>query len=256
MMQGDLKFGMQCAEFDALLIDALDGVLAGAALEQFQAHANDCADCGPLFEHAREGMKLLRSLPELDAPANLVHNILAATSMADAHAKAPALPAMKQSWWQRAADWIAPGLAPAIESATRSVMQPRFAMTTAMAFFSLSVIVNLTGVKLADLRHLDLRPSAITNTAALQYNETTAKVVKYYENIRLVYELETRLRELKKNNNETPEQNNQQPQQQQQKPSDDNSTKNPRDQNQNYSLETQQVKMAKLEAAPAIRRIS
>ncbi len=32
-MSGETKNGMQCAEFDALLIDALDGTLAGSRLE-------------------------------------------------------------------------------------------------------------------------------------------------------------------------------------------------------------------------------
>jgi len=44
------------------------------------------------------------------------------------------------------------------------------------------------------VRHLDLRPSAIKRT----YYETSGRVVKYYENIRFVYEIETRMRELKR----------------------------------------------------------
>ena len=40
---------------------------------------------------------------------------------------------------------------------------------------------------------LDLHPSAIKRT----YYQTTAKVVKYYENIRVVYEVESRVREFK-----------------------------------------------------------
>ena len=48
-MPGETKNGMQCAEFDALLSEALDGTLAGPKLESFQAHARVCAVCGPLF---------------------------------------------------------------------------------------------------------------------------------------------------------------------------------------------------------------
>jgi hypothetical protein len=263
MMQGDLKHGMQCVQFEALLIDALDGAMTGTELEQFRAHAQACTDCGPLFEHAQEGMKLLRSLPELEPPVQLVHNILAATSQADAHARVPAVPAMKQSWWQRTAEWLAPGSAQSFEHGRRVIMQPRVAMTAAMAFFSLSVMINLAGVNLKDLRHMDLRPSAISSTAQLQYHETTAKVVKYYENIRFVYELESRLNELKKSATSNTDQKPAEEAPQQQKPADDNSTKNPRDQNQNYSFEVNSVTMAQLDKPPAlgnqctgIRRIS
>src|SRR5436190_21722541 len=71
--------------------------------------------------------------------------------------------------------------------------QPRFAMSFGMAFFTLSVTLSLAGVKLSDLRHMDLRPSAIRRT----YYETTGRVVKYYENIRFVYEIESRVRRFK-----------------------------------------------------------
>ena len=39
--------------------------------------------CGPMLAQAREGMLLLRALPEVDPPKNMVHNILAATSLAE-----------------------------------------------------------------------------------------------------------------------------------------------------------------------------
>ena len=47
---------------------------------------------------------------------------------------------------------------------------------------------------MSDVRHVDLRPSAIKRT----YYETTGRVVKYYENIRFVYEIESRVREFKR----------------------------------------------------------
>jgi hypothetical protein len=55
------------------------------------------------------------------------------------------------------------------------------------------VTLSLAGVKLSDLRHLDLRPSAVRRN----YYETQGRVVKYYENIRFVYEIESRVRQFK-----------------------------------------------------------
>ncbi len=42
---------------------------------------------------------------------------------------------------------------------------------------------------------MSLRPAAIRHT----YYNTQARVVRYYENIRFVYEVESRVRELKRN---------------------------------------------------------
>jgi hypothetical protein len=67
-------------------------------------------------------------------------------------------------------------------------------MSFGMAFFSLSISLSLAGVKLTDVRHADLRPSAIRR----DYYETSGKVVKYYENIRFVYEFESRLQQFKR----------------------------------------------------------
>jgi hypothetical protein len=76
-----------------------------------------------------------------------------------------------------------------------------------MAFFTLSVTLSLAGVRLGDLRHVDLRPSAIRRS----YYETSGRVVKYYENIRFVYEIQARVRQFKEATAPTqapPEQNN------------------------------------------------
>jgi hypothetical protein len=182
---------LSCVEFDALLADALDGLLTPSAQQRFDLHRQQCPTCGPLFREAESGFKWLKSLEEVEPPANLVHNILAATTMrTSAVTQAVAKPTWKQRLSGIFADIIAPARA--------LVRQPRMAMTSGMAVFSLTLSMNFAGIKVSDLRHLDLRPSAIKETATMKYYETTSRVVKYYENIRLVYEVESRLQELKR----------------------------------------------------------
>jgi hypothetical protein len=188
-MPGESKNGMQCAEFDLLLSEALDATLSGAKLEKFQAHGRVCPVCGPLLAEAEEGQRSLKSLPEVGPPANLVHNILAATTgMESGRSQAPAKP--ESSWKDAVSGWLRPVLAPVFAVAR----QPRFVMSFGMAFFSLSLALSMAGVKIDDLRHLDLRPSAVKHT----YYETSGRVVKYYENIRFVYEIESRVRQFKR----------------------------------------------------------
>jgi hypothetical protein len=188
-MPGETKNGMQCAEFDALLNEALDATLTGPKLESFQAHARVCAVCGPLLAEADAGRRWLKSLAEVEPPSNLMHNILVATTGHES--KRVAVRAQTTtSWTDKFTAWLRPLFAPVL-SVSR---QPRFAMSFGMAFFSLSVSLSLAGVKVSDVRHVDLRPSAIKRT----YYETSGRVVKYYENIRFVYEIESRVREFKK----------------------------------------------------------
>jgi hypothetical protein len=188
-MAGETKNGMQCAEFDALLIDALDSTLTGVRLEKFQAHARVCAMCGPLFAEADAGRRWLKSLAEVEPPANLMHNILVATTGHESK-RVVGRTTTSGSWTDRIKSWFRPVFAPVFAMSR----QPRFAMSFGMAFFSLSISLSLAGVKASDVRHVDLRPNAIKRT----YYETTGRVVKYYENIRFVYEIESRVREFKR----------------------------------------------------------
>src|SRR5579864_4939907 len=182
--------GMQCNEFDLLLSDALDGILTGTGLDRFQAHARVCQACGPLLAEAEAGRNWLKGLTEAEPPASLVNNILASTTGVDTQRlRVPVRsPQPRASWWEHVQ-------ASLVEPIWATVRQPRFAMSFGMAFFALSVSLTVAGVKPADLRQISLRPSAIRHT----YYATQARVVHYYENVRVVYELQAAVRRIKRN---------------------------------------------------------
>jgi hypothetical protein len=77
-------------------------------------------------------------------------------------------------------------------------------MTAAMAFFSIALTLNLTGIKLSEIRASDLTPSRLRATATRTYYSTNEQVMKYYENLRLVYEMEARVRELRRSTEAEP----------------------------------------------------
>ena len=195
--------GMQCHEFDSLISDALDGILSGSQLDRFQAHARSCSACGPLLAEVRAGRKWLKDLSEVNPPASLVSNILASTTGVDTQrlrvGGSARVSSMGASWWERTQAWasgaVQPVFAQTWAQVWATVRQPRFAMSFGMAFFSISVALSVLGVKPSALVHIDLRPAAIRHT----YYNTQARVVRYYENIRFVYEVESRVRELKRN---------------------------------------------------------
>ena len=184
---------MQCNEFELLLTDAIDGVLTGAGLDRFHSHARTCKACGPLLAEAEAGRNWLKGLTEVEPPASLVTNILASTTGVDTqrlrvNARSPQ---GRISWWEH----IQGSLSGYLEPIWATVRQPRFAMSFGMAFFALSVSLTVAGFKPTDLGQISLRPSAIRHT----YYTTHARVVHYYENVRVVYELEALARQVKRN---------------------------------------------------------
>jgi hypothetical protein len=189
--------GMQCHEFDGLVSDALDGVLTGTKLDGFHAHARTCSVCGPLFAEVQAGRNWLKSLTEVEPPVSLVTNILVSTTGVDTQRLRVnvSAPQPRMGWlaarWESAQAWVSGAMQPI----WGTVRQPRFAMSFGMAFFSLSVALSVLGVKPADLRQISLRPAALRHT----YYNTQARVVRYYDNIKLVYEVQAAVRVLKRN---------------------------------------------------------
>jgi hypothetical protein len=234
---------MSCSEFDALLSQAIDGTLAGERLATFEEHGRECQLCGPLLREAESGRSWLKSLGEAEPPAELVTNILLRTSgLVSAQRLAGGSQALTVP--ERLRHWAGMIFAP-VSAVAR---QPRFAMSFGMAFFTLSVTLSLAGVKLTDLRHIDLRPSAIRRT----YYETTGRVEKYYENIRFVYEIESRVRQFKEATApverppEQPSNNNER----KDKSKNDNSGQPEQKQERNYSQGASQLIYASLSHEP------
>ena len=184
--------GMHCNEFDLLLSDALDGVLSGPGLDRFQAHARTCKTCGPLLAEAEAGRNWLKGLTEVEPPASLVPSILASTTGVDSQRLRTTVRAP-----QPRVSWLEHVQASFLEPIWAVVRQPRFAMSFGMAFFALSVSLTMAGVKPADLAQISLRPTAIRRT----YYNTQARVVRYYDNVRLVYEVQAAVRGIKRNLN-------------------------------------------------------
>ena len=184
-MYGESKSGMQCTDFEALLSDALDATLHGVTLAAFEAHQQSCPACAAMYQEAAAGMHWLKGLEDVEPPKHLVHNILAQTIGSVPESSAQAAP-IGESWMEKLKARITPVFAP--------VMTPRFAMSFGMAFFSVTMLANVAGFHVADLKHMDISAKGLQKT----YYSTEARVVRYYENIRLVYEIESRVRDLRR----------------------------------------------------------
>ncbi len=80
------------------------------------------------------------------------------------------------------------------QSGRHTVLQPRLAMTAAMAFFSVALTLDVTGIHLNQLRASELRPSNLKRS----FYAADAHVARYYDNLRVVYELESRVHDLQR----------------------------------------------------------
>jgi Putative zinc-finger len=203
---------LSCEAWEAMLADALDGTLDARDAEAFEAHSKSCgAGCGELLEEAKRGSEWLRFLRETpEAPQGLLEKILVGTS------GLPATPALAGSG--AVAIPRQPWLGVSVGMLQRHVAESRILMTLAMAFFSIALTLNLTGVRLNQLKLSDLSPSALAASLSHQYFTTSAHLARYYMNARIFYELESRVNEMRgaSNNSPAPQPANQQPQQQQQ----------------------------------------
>jgi hypothetical protein len=208
----------ECGQWETLLADALDGLLQPEDEDTFTAHMAGCKACAGLFDEARRGREWLEFLsPEPEVPAGLLDKILAQTGpgqvagfgLAAGAASVLPVPQLRKT---TVAAWQQPGFMGQI----RRFAEPRLLMTAAMAFFSVALTLNLTGVRLADLRMANFRPAAIRAFMERRIMTASVPIVRYYDHLRYVYELESRIRELRRttegdnqgnDNNSTPQNN-------------------------------------------------
>lgn len=179
-----------CEKWEAALAELIDGTLPARAEAELREHAARCESCGPMLresERGREWARLLHDAPP-EAPAALLGRILAATE---------ALPML-------------PGADPALPTGEVVVLPhpaflagnhraARMLMTAAMALFSLALTASVTGVhpeQVGAVVRDTVRGSgsdSLQVTASRRFFETKKQVVSFYDNLRLVREVETRV---------------------------------------------------------------
>jgi len=213
-----------CIVCETMLPEAVDGSLSAAEQRVFDAHIAGCTACSLELAEAQRGaawLGMLKSTPP-EPPAHLLQRILAGTSEAGAVATASSLatPPMRDvathGWGTQTAvpahipeaGHGAPGFVAGLGTqvsgffgklseifsldGARATFQPRLAMTAAMAFFSIALTLNLTGVRLSSLHAENFTPSGMRRMAA----DTTASLTRTFQNNRSVYQVESRLNEL------------------------------------------------------------
>lgn len=211
----DANQAIACVVCEAMCPDAVDGTLPEADRRVFERHVAHCASCAKEYEEAQRGAAWLGMLkghtPE--PPAALLAKILAETTGAQdgVSANPPVRDEAAYGWGTQIVG--NPAVVPVREAAPawalssvlrkvvdsfrvetrRPTFQPQMAMTAAMAFVSIALTLNLTGVRLKNLRASDFTPSGIRRNVV----EASATAARNFQNMRVVYQVESRVSELR-----------------------------------------------------------
>jgi hypothetical protein len=173
-----------CDLIEARLSDYLEGLLQGPERAAFEAHANSCADCAPLVASVRSLVGEMHSMEKLETPPRLVYSILDKTLG----------PRETVTGWQ------------GFLNAIRGLATPKFAYGAASVMATLFIVLGASSFSLRKPKLADLRPAAIYQNADRQAHLVFARSVKYVSDLRVVYEIQSRLRQDENNLQTTPEQ--------------------------------------------------
>ena len=171
---------MNCADIEILLADYLDDTLSADQRTTLERHASSCANCRALLEDASAAVAYLKRVEEVVPPPELITRIAYGAPLGRVR-----LPFERQSLFSRlTSKWLQP------------ILQPRLAMGMAMTILSFAMLERCTGVHVQHLQAADLNPIRIWGGVEDRAFRVKDRAVKYYENLRWVYEIETRLKTL------------------------------------------------------------
>jgi anti-sigma factor RsiW len=174
---------MNCADVEISLADYLDGTLVAERKSALEGHLSTCADCEELARDAAGAVAFMERAADVTAPPELVTRILFEISSGPSHA------AVKPSWMRRIFGNSIGG------KLIEPVLQPKYAMGMAMTLLSFAMLGRFAGIEVKHLTPADLDPVKIWTAAEDRATRTWQRGVKYYESLRLVYEIESRVKE-------------------------------------------------------------
>ncbi|HSY58190.1 MAG TPA: anti-sigma factor [Terriglobales bacterium] len=160
-----------CKNSEERLSEYLDGKLAPAEASAFAMHAAGCPNCAQLISQVGSLIGRMHQLEEIAEPPQLVQSILDATIG----------PRTQKAGWTKWFTWVP------------VLWQPRFAMGIITVAASLAIVLHTSGVTPGKIKRADLSPASLVRSANRQVHLTYARSAKFVNDLRVVYEIQSRL---------------------------------------------------------------
>lgn len=171
---------MKCADFEIILADYLDGSMPDRERAAVEEHVSQCETCSIFLADAAAGRSLLGQAEGIEPPSDLLTRIAYQAPIGRLRD-----PLERQSAFARlVSGWLQPFL------------QPRLALGMAMTILSFAMLDRCTGVQVQHIQAADLNPVRIWSNVEGKAIRVKNRAVKYYDNLRFAYQIESRLRDL------------------------------------------------------------
>lgn len=160
-----------CPLTEERLIDFLEGTLGSEEAAAFSEHLASCEACAQIVSQVGGLVRHMQQAPLIDEPILLAGRILDATL-------GPRTPARG---WRQWFGWLVP------------VWQPRFAMGAATVAASFAILFHAAVPDTRNIRLADFNPATLGRAVNRQVHLTYAHGAKFVNDLRVVYEIQSRL---------------------------------------------------------------
>jgi Putative zinc-finger len=179
---------MTCAELEILLCDYVDGTLRAEERTALENHLAGCPACRQLSEDIAGVTAFFERVPAPEPPAELLTRIMHHAPVGPAAVRERAADGSRNdaqpSWLRRLFGGLFQGW-----------LQPRYVMGMAMTILSFSMLARFAHIQPRQLRPSDLDPVKVWQGIDDHSHRVYDRAMKYYDNLRLVIEIQSRLRE-------------------------------------------------------------
>jgi hypothetical protein len=169
---------MTCAQLDIALCDYLDGTLAAAERAEVERHLSGCAACAEMARDAGAAIAFMERAADVEPPPELITRMFAIAGTREAQASV-----------------VRSGFRGWIRNLMQPVLQPRMVMGLSLTILFFGMMARCAGIPERRLSAADLEPSRVWAGLDDRVHRVWERSVKFYENLRFVYQIQSRLRE-------------------------------------------------------------
>lgn len=170
---------MNCAELELLICDYVDGGLTPAERALVERHLAECPACAELARDSAAALAFMDRAEEVEPPPELITRILFDGPWSHGKPKVDSQGRPKTGL----RNWLA--------NLSSVLLQPRLVMGMAMTVLSLAIVAR----PVRQLQLSDIEPAKVWAGVEDRVYISWQRTVKFYENLKWVYEIQTTLHE-------------------------------------------------------------